>query len=180
MAYAELATHTNFSFLRGASHARDLVLTALALGHTGIGIADRNTVAGVVRAHAFLKEIRTDGLVPPDKVKEGSSPGEFVWIDAPQAGTLGFTQAAFKAAAARFQLAVGTRFVFRDGAPDVIAYPANRQGWARLCRLLTTGNLRGGKGECILTLDDLLADPRDLLMILMPDEAEVGLDKALA
>ena len=180
MAYAELATHTNFSFLRGASHARDLVLTALALGHTGIGIADRNTVAGVVRAHAFLKEIRTDGLVPPDKVKEGSSPGEFVWIDAPQAGTLGFTQAAFKAAAARFQLAVGTRFVFRDGAPDVIAYPANRQGWARLCRLLTTGNLRGGKGECILTLDDLLADPRDLLMILMPDEEEVGLDKALA
>ncbi|MGU9981128.1 error-prone DNA polymerase [Phreatobacter sp. HK31-P] len=169
MAYAELATHTNFSFLRGASHARDLVLTALLLGHTGIGIADRNTVAGVVRAYAVLKEIRTEGLIPPDKVREGSSPGEFVWIENPQAEAFGFTHAQFKAAAERFQLAVGTRFVFSDGAPDIVAYPANRRGWARLCRLLTTGNLRGGKGECLLTLDDLLADTRDLLLIAMPD-----------
>ena len=41
MGYAEFATSTNFSFLRGASPARDLVLTALLLGHRGIGIADR-------------------------------------------------------------------------------------------------------------------------------------------
>ena len=178
-AYAELATHSNFSFLRGASHARDLVLTALALGHSGIGIADRNTVAGVVRAHAFLKEIRTDGLIPPDKVKEGSSPGEFVWVDMPQAGALGFTPEAFKAAAERFRLAVGTRFVFCDGSPEVIAYPANRRGWGRICRLLTTGNLRGGKGDCRLTLDDLVADTRDLLLILMPGEDEADWEAPL-
>ncbi|MFN7166167.1 MAG: hypothetical protein ACK4NV_03920, partial [Pannonibacter sp.] len=49
-AYAELAAATNFSFLQGASPAADLVLTSLLLGHTGLGIADRNTVAGVVRA----------------------------------------------------------------------------------------------------------------------------------
>ncbi|KAF0118803.1 MAG: error-prone DNA polymerase, partial [Xanthobacteraceae bacterium] len=179
MVYAELATHTNFSFLRGASHARDLVLTALALGHTGIGIADRNTVAGVVRAYAVLQEIRTDGLVPPDRVKEGSSPGEFVWINMPQAEAFGFTQAEFKAAAGRFHLAVGTRLVFSDGTPDIVAYPANRQGWGRLCRLLTTGNLRGGKGECRLSLDDLLADTRDLLLILMPGEDEAALASPL-
>ncbi len=180
MAYAELAAHTNFSFLRGASHARDLVLTALALGHTGIGIADRNTVAGVVRAYAVLKDIRADGLVPPDKVKEGSSPGEFVWIDTPQAGAFGFTQEEFKAAAGRFRLAVGARLVFSDGTPEIVAYPANRQGWGRLCRLLTTGNLRGGKGECILSLADLVADPRNLLMILMPGEEEKAVEAALA
>jgi error-prone DNA polymerase len=54
--YAELATATNFSFLRGASHPEELVAQALALGLSGLGIADRNSVAGVVRAHAFLRE----------------------------------------------------------------------------------------------------------------------------
>ena len=48
--YAELAAATNFSFLRGASHAHEMVARAMALGHAGIGIADRNTMAGVVRA----------------------------------------------------------------------------------------------------------------------------------
>ncbi|MCB4768442.1 error-prone DNA polymerase [Ancylobacter sp. Lp-2] len=54
--YAELAVTSNFSFLRGASTAADLVTQALALGHAGIGIADRNTVAGVVRAYAAVQE----------------------------------------------------------------------------------------------------------------------------
>ena len=48
--YAELATTTNFSFLRGASHPEELVAKALELGHCGMGLADRNSVAGVVRA----------------------------------------------------------------------------------------------------------------------------------
>src|SRR6202012_3700862 len=52
-AYAELAVTTNFSFLRGASTAEELVLRAKELGLIGIGIADRNSVAGVVRAHAM-------------------------------------------------------------------------------------------------------------------------------
>jgi len=49
--YAELAVTTNFSFLRGASHPEELVACAKRLGLGGIGIADRNSVAGVVRAH---------------------------------------------------------------------------------------------------------------------------------
>ncbi len=49
-AYAELAVTTNFSFLRGASKAEELVIEAKAWGIAGIGIADRNSVAGVVRA----------------------------------------------------------------------------------------------------------------------------------
>ena len=43
---------TTFSFLRGASQPADMVARAVALGMGGIGMADRNTVAGVVRAHA--------------------------------------------------------------------------------------------------------------------------------
>jgi error-prone DNA polymerase len=49
--YAELQVSTNFSFLRGASHAEELALTAAALGHAAIAVTDRNTLAGVVRAH---------------------------------------------------------------------------------------------------------------------------------
>ncbi len=56
MSYAELAAATNYSFLHGASHPHEMVAEALALGHSGIGIADRNTVAGVVRAHVALRE----------------------------------------------------------------------------------------------------------------------------
>jgi hypothetical protein len=40
---------TAFSFLRGASHAEELVAAAAALGLSALGIADRNSVAGVVR-----------------------------------------------------------------------------------------------------------------------------------
>jgi error-prone DNA polymerase len=54
--YAELAVTTNFSFLRGGSHPRELVATAHALGLTAIGIADRNTFAGVVRAYDEAKK----------------------------------------------------------------------------------------------------------------------------
>ncbi|MGI9488384.1 MAG: error-prone DNA polymerase [Geminicoccaceae bacterium] len=49
--YVELQVATNFSFLRGASHAEELVQTAAALGLAGISVTDRNTLAGVVRAH---------------------------------------------------------------------------------------------------------------------------------
>jgi error-prone DNA polymerase len=54
--YAELAAVTNFSFLRGASHPDEMVLQAKALGLAAIGVADRNTLAGVVRAHKAAKE----------------------------------------------------------------------------------------------------------------------------
>src|SRR4051812_17016579 len=49
--YAELQVTSNFSFLRGASHPDELVVTAAALGHRAIAITDRNSVAGIVRAH---------------------------------------------------------------------------------------------------------------------------------
>ncbi len=55
MTYAELDLRTNFSFLEGGSHAAELVEKAKALGLSAIGVADRNTLAGVVRAHAAAK-----------------------------------------------------------------------------------------------------------------------------
>ncbi len=55
--YAELAVTTNFSFLRGASHADELVVRAAELGYRAIGVSDFNTFAGIVRMHSAAKEM---------------------------------------------------------------------------------------------------------------------------
>jgi error-prone DNA polymerase len=55
-AYAELSAASNFSFLRGASHPEELVWQAKNLGLSALALADRNTLAGVVRAHIAAKE----------------------------------------------------------------------------------------------------------------------------
>ncbi|MFZ5666895.1 MAG: error-prone DNA polymerase [Pseudomonadota bacterium] len=142
--FAELVCATNYSFLRGASHPADMVARALELGLAGIGIADRNTVAGVVRAHIALRDAHKAaaeiGAPPP-----------------------------------ALRLLVGARLVFADGTPDIIAYPATRHGWGRLTRLLTTGNLRAAKGDCVLRLPDLLEFCDDLLLIVMASPGDAPL-----
>ena len=54
--YAELEVTTNFSFLRSASHPAEMAKTAAALGLAAVAVADRNTLAGVVRTHQAAKQ----------------------------------------------------------------------------------------------------------------------------
>jgi error-prone DNA polymerase len=73
MKYSELQCTSNFSFLRGASHPEELVEQAVAFGYAAIAITDRNSVAGIVRAHTaartadiqFLPACRLDLLDGP-------------------------------------------------------------------------------------------------------------------
>ncbi len=139
--YAELAVTTHFSFLRGASGPDDLVRQAAALGLTGIGIADRNSVAGVVRAYSDVEQINA-------RIRELNDENK---TDHPE-----------------LKLAVGARLVFADGTPDILAYPQNRTAWGRLTRLLTVGKSRGEKAECILFLEDLLEHIAGQNLIVMP------------
>ncbi|KUM24883.1 DNA polymerase [Mesorhizobium loti] len=113
--YAEFGIQSNFSFLRGASKPEELVVTAKFYGFSSIGLADRNTVAGVVRA---WQQARVEKLAYHP----------------------------------------GCRLVFRDGTPDILAYPRDRKGWGHLCRMLTQANLRdeNEKGATLLELSDLL------------------------
>jgi error-prone DNA polymerase len=67
----------------------------------------------------------------------------------------------------------GARLVFADGTPDILAYPRDRAGWGRLTRLLTVGNLRGQKGDCILHIDDLLAHIFGLELVVMGGPARL-------
>lgn len=164
-AYAELVAASNFSFLEGASHPEELVARAVALGLAGLGIADRNTVAGVVRAHAALKEMRKAEaarrakIVPLRPTPEDHAPS----------------------ALDRFRLVVGARLVFQDGTPDIVAYPADRAAWGRLTRLLTEGNRRAPKGDCHLTRADLVAHADGLLLIVVaPTRPDAAFSAALA
>ena len=65
-AYLELAAATAYSFLHGASAPAAMVARAIALGHRGIGIADRNSVAGVVRAKIEIDRRRAEGDPVPE------------------------------------------------------------------------------------------------------------------
>ncbi len=175
--YAELAARSNFSFLEGASHPKELVLTALLRGHTGLGLADRNTLAGVVRAWSALRDFREEGWAP-EKKREGGGPGEHTWVEDPAFAHIDREEV--KARARAFKLILGARLRFNDGTPDILAYPEDRQGWGRLCRLLTLGNRRAKKGRCEIGLRDLCAAPEGLLLIVMPPRRLEGLEAVLA
>jgi len=166
-AFAEPVSASNFSFLRGASHPKTLVLTAVLKGYTGLGLADRNTVAGVVRAWSALNQLREDGWSPPEKLRDGGSPGEVHWHEDPLNDPARVDLV--RARAGAFRLLTGARLAFSDGTPDIVAYPEDREGWGRLTRLLTLGNRRARKGECHLGLGDLLNSPEGLLLVVMPE-----------
>jgi error-prone DNA polymerase len=132
MRYLEFAVASNFSFLRGASHPEELMVHAAHIGIAGLGLCDRNSVAGVVRAHLAKREQNLSLRYHP-----------------------------------------GARLVFADGTPDILVYPRDRSGWGRLTRLLTLGNLRAEKSECILRLDDLLSHVFGLELIVMGGPARL-------
>ena len=133
--YAELQVTTNYSFLRGASHIEELFAQAKLLGLPALGITDRNSLAGIVRAHQCAAET---GI----------------------------------------RLVVGCRLDLRDGTA-LLLYPADRPAYSRLCRLLTLGKGRAGKGRCDLGWQDLAADGQGLLAILLPDAADAELSARL-
>jgi error-prone DNA polymerase len=125
--YTELQVTSNFSFLRGASHPDELVGQAAALGYEALAITDRNTVAGVVRAHVAAKK-------------------------------------------AGLRLIPGACLELQDGH-HLLALPVNRQGWASLCALLSAGNLRTEKGDCLLYREDVYRHAGDMHFIALAPES---------
>nr|WP_216859467.1 error-prone DNA polymerase [Sulfitobacter aestuariivivens] len=130
--YVELGLASCFSFLRAASDAVDLTATANALGYHAVGVADHNTLAGVVRIHTEAKRARVRPLI-------------------------------------------GSRLVLMCGA-EILAYPRDQAGYARLSTLLSKGKMAdvdGGwqeKGETHLTLEMLCAHAEGVHLIVMPPE----------
>lgn len=125
MSYVELQCASHFSFLRGASSCEELFAQAAACGLDALAVTDRNSLAGIVRAH---EAARATGV----------------------------------------RLIVGCRLVLEDGA-EILVYPRDRAGYARLCRLLTVGKRRAGKGGCRLGWDDLETWGEGWIAVLVPD-----------
>src|SRR5580704_17526921 len=126
MNYADLQVTTHFSFLRGASSAEELFSTAAGLGIKALGIVDRNSLAGLVRAHEAAK---VTGV----------------------------------------RLIVGCRLDLQCGT-SLLVFPTDRAAYGRLCRLLTIGKMRAGKGQCPLDWPDVEAWNEGLLAVLPPDD----------
>lgn len=124
MSYTELQVTSNFSFLRGASHPDELVEHAATLGYTKIAITDRNTLAGIVRAHVAAKA-KGIAIIP------------------------------------------GCRLDLIDG-PSLLAYPTNQAAYSQLSAMLSKGNLRAEKGECILYKKDVYDHAGDIKLIAIP------------
>lgn len=143
MPFIDFAVTTNFTFLTGGSHPEELAARAAGLGHPAIGIADVNSVAGVVRAHVAARDVNAERPANDDPAK-----------------------------APPFRVHPGARLRFVDGTPDLLAYPVDRAGWGRLTRLLTVGNRRAEKGRCDLTLNDVLAGGEGLSFILIAGERD--------
>jgi error-prone DNA polymerase len=131
MSYAELQATTHFSFLRGASSPRELFEQAKLLGLSALGIADRNSLAGIVRAYEAAKETGV-------------------------------------------RLVVGCRLDLTDGT-SLLVYPTDRAAYSRLCRLLSLGKSRAGKGKCALAWEDVEAWSEGLLAVLLGDHANEDL-----
>uniref|UniRef100_B0T9E6 Error-prone DNA polymerase n=1 Tax=Caulobacter sp. (strain K31) TaxID=366602 RepID=B0T9E6_CAUSK len=123
--YVELQCASHFSLLRGASSPGELFDEAQRLGYRALAICDRNSVAGVVRAHIAAK-------------------------------------------ATGVRLIIGCELVLRCGL-TLVVLPTDRAAYGRLCRLLSLGKSRAGKGQCDLGLEDLAAHAQGLIAILVPD-----------
>jgi error-prone DNA polymerase len=126
--YAELQVTTHFSFLRGASSPAELFSRAAELGIPALGVVDRNSFAGLVRAHEAARET---GL----------------------------------------RLVPGCRLDLENG-DALLLYPTDRTAYSRLCRLLTLGKSRAGKGLCRLAWDDVAAHAQGSLAALVPDDPD--------
>ncbi|WIV52206.1 error-prone DNA polymerase [Marivivens sp. LCG002] len=160
--YAELAVTSNFTFLRGASHPEELVARAAELGLEAIAITDRNSLAGVVRAFAALKELRReaeDALRVRSHIRVDPSSRQVVGKDAPLPIPRGTKLP---------KLIVGARLVLRDCTVEWIALPTDRAAYERLSQLLTLGKRRAEKGECHLDLDDLAQSAKGMILIALP------------
>lgn len=126
MSYTELQVTSNFSFLRGGSHPEELIEQAAKLGYTSIAITDRNTLAGIVRAHVASQRNN-------------------------------------------IQLIIGCRLDLCDGI-SLLAYPTNKEAYNRLSNLLTIGNLRTEKGQCLLYKRDVYEYREGIKFIIVPPE----------
>jgi error-prone DNA polymerase len=171
--YAELCVTSNFTFLTGASHPEELVARAAELGLAAIAITDRNSLAGVVRAHVALRELAR--AQAENAATGGAEVRGQKRQDPSSRQTSGGARLPVPEAEAPLpRLIIGARLVLRDTPVEWLALPTDRPAYARLSRLITLGRRRAAKGDCELRLADLLEGGEGLVFIALPPDPLVG------
>lgn len=162
LGYAELCVTSNFTFLTGASHPEELVTRAAKLGLSAIAIADRNSLAGVVRAWSALKELKRE-------TEEAVQIRSQVRVDSSSRQQVGKQSPIAKPQMTRLpKLIVGCRLALQDSSVEWVALPRDRAAYQRLSRLLTLGKRRAEKGTCHLEIRDMLQWCRGMILIALP------------
>lgn len=140
--YVELRAATAFSFLRGASRPEELIETAARLGYRRIAITDRNGLYGVVQAHRAGQEHGVEVI-----------PGGEITVSDPSGPKTGASHAS-----QRLSESAGDE-------PRLVLLPLDRSGYGHLCRLLTLGRRRVGKGGFSLSFEDVAEHAAGLFAI---------------
>ncbi|MHC5023561.1 MAG: PHP domain-containing protein [Planctomycetota bacterium] len=153
--YADLHVTSNFTFLDGASHPEELVEQAAALGHRAIAITDRNSVAGIVRAHVAAREVGLP-LVVGCRVEVGQKAQRHIGTEARREDVRDEAPQCLRA--------------FVPPCLSLLLYPTDAASYGRLCRLLTIGKRRAPKGACHLMLHDVLEHHEGLLAVVIPPD----------
>jgi len=167
--YAELQVTSNFTFLTGASHPEELVQQAAAIGHTAIAVTDLHTVAGIVRAHVAAKETGIDlivgtRIIPSDKRQVTSDEQ-----NAPSPQTSLPEEEGDRPLVIRHSSFVATPLPHSPTpALPLLLYPTTADAYGRMCTLLTRGKRRAPKGECHLTIHDVIEHQDGLVCIVVP------------
>ncbi len=152
---AELSVTSNFTFLTGAAHPEEYIDRAGLLGIGALAIADENSVAGIVRAHARAAELRR--LVALRDAAAPIGPPRPAHCPVPPSADIRTVPRLLPAAR-----------IVTDSGFSATWIPRDRAAWGRLCRLLSTGRRRARKGKCRLHLSDLLDWGEGAEMIVHP------------
>jgi len=168
--YAELHCKTNFSFLEGASHPDELVARAAELGYTALAVTDRNSLAGVVRAHTAAKAVGLKLLIGAEiTLADTLLPSDTRPVDRAVGDALRGVPGAVTRSALRRNATQERNATERNAtegvpySPSLVLLATDRRAYGRLSRLITRGRRNAPKGECRLTFDDIAEHAEGLL-----------------
>lgn len=141
--FVELLARSNFSFLQGASHPEEMVLKAKELGYQGLAICDVNGLYGIVRGYQAAEK---PSAFDTDQLAFSKSDGS------PKRP---------------FQYLCGVEVTPHDASP-IVLLPMNKEGYTRICRLLTSSKRGAPKGCIAVSLEQILDANEDLIAFPLP------------
>ena len=138
--WVEWICHTNFSFLVGASHPKELVATAVQHGYQGLGITDYDGVYGIARAYRDLKKIQLSDPLATVSGNESKPPLRLFY-------------------GAEIHLAQDHLLPISIQDTLVLLATTHR-GYFQLCELLTCSHAQFGKSHAAIPMDVLMGFKR--------------------